>query len=51
MTFDNDSYNDRYDNFIRHTNFTKTPPEFNIIEYYNLDDKYKKHIMYLDDKY
>ena len=51
MTFDNDSYNDRYDNFIRHTYFTKAPPEYNVIEYYNLDDKYKKHIVYLDDKY
>ena len=51
MTFDNDSYNDRYNTFIRKTYFTKTPPEYNVIEYYNLDNKYKKHIMYLDEKY
>ena len=37
--------------FIRKTYFTKTPPEYNVIEYYNLDNKYKKHNIYLDDKY
>lgn len=51
MNFDNDSYNDRYDTFIRYTYFTKTPPEYNVIEYYNLDNKYKKNIVYLDNKY
>lgn len=51
MTFDDDSYNDRTGTFIRKTYFTKTPPEYNVIEYYNLDNKYKKHIIYLDDKY
>ena len=51
MNFDNDSYNDRYNTFIRHTYFTKTPPEYNVIEYYNLDNQYKKHIIYLDNRY
>ena len=51
MTYNHDSYNDRYHTFIRKTYFTKTPPEYNVIEYYNLDNKYKKHIIYLDDKY
>ena len=50
MDFDNDSYNDRYNTFIRHTYFTKTPPEYNVIEYYNLDEKSKKNIIYLNDK-
>lgn len=51
MTFDNDSYTDRHGRFIRYTYFTKTPPEYNVIEYYHLDNKNKKHIIYLDDKY
>ena len=51
MTYNHDSYNDRTGTFIRKTYFTKTPPEYNVIEYYYLDNKYKKHIIYLDDKY
>jgi hypothetical protein len=51
MTFDNDSYTDRTGTFTRKTYFTKTPPEYNVIEYHDLDNKYKKHIIYLDDKY
>jgi len=51
MTFDNDSYTDRTGTFTRKSYFTKTPPEYNVIEYHDLDNKYKKHIIYLDDKY
>jgi len=51
MNFNNDSYNDRTGTFIRKTCFTKTPPEYNVIEYHDLNNKYKKHIIYLDDKY
>lgn len=49
MIFDNDSYYDYHDKFIRKTYFTKTPPEYNVIEYYNLDNKNKRYIIYLDN--
>lgn len=51
MNFDHDSYTDRHGKFTRYTYFTKTPPEYDVIEYYYLDNKNKKHIIYLDDKY
>jgi CO dehydrogenase/acetyl-CoA synthase epsilon subunit len=51
MNYNNDSYNDRFNKFYRNTHFIKTPPEYNKIEYYHLDNKNKKYIIYLDDKY
>lgn len=49
MTFRNDQYSDRHQRFKRQTVFTKTPPEYDIIEYYHIDQPDKKYIFKLNN--